>query len=218
MMEHMTSDVNGAHAREEIPGGGSSSDEPIVWPEAEMVDTFTMWMSLALDGLLSDDERRQFEACLVQHPELADEWADWQELDQVFTAAPPVEPQSGFVRQFEVRLARKERRRRLWMGSLIGVAVVLLWGSFAIGAVSLSAFVMFAQPDWLSQLVHNIAYVSVTVTNWFASAGSALDSVLATPQARNFAIGYAALVATVLILWTQFLHRSTRLVDAPVTT
>jgi anti-sigma factor RsiW len=97
-----------------------------------ILEEFYWMMSLALDGLLDDADRTQFEAHQAQYPDLAALWTEWQNLHVRLDELPHAEPASGFVARFEVRLAQQEalQQRRVLTFSLV-VAVLAAFGAIA---------------------------------------------------------------------------------------
>jgi len=173
---------------------------------------FTLLMSLALDGLLDAEQERQFQADLARYPLLAEQWQLWQELDGMLASAPAMEPPADFVQTFDGRLARRERRRRFWLGMTIGTLAVCMWTVILTGVVSVGAYVLTNQSDWLSQLVHNVAYLFSVAATWVETISTTTAAVANMPQTWGIALGYAALTAIILTLWTRFLRRSTQVV------
>ena len=102
-------------------------------PTPEQEEEFMLLMSLSLDNLADAGEAAQFEDYLTRYPTFATQWQGWQRLHQQFVAIPHAEPPVGFVDRFEVRLIQQERRRRLWLGVLIGSLTFLLWAGVVVG-------------------------------------------------------------------------------------
>lgn len=179
-------------------------------PPDRVQEEFSLLMSLALDNLLANDEQETFDRYLASYPTLADEWLDWQALDVQLQSAPAVAPPGDFLMKFETKLAQRERRRNLWWGFAFGAVAVTLWLFVMIGVASLGAFVLLGQPEWLTQLVHNLAYVSANVSSWITTTTAAVNAVAATSEARTFGLVYVTLSAALVTGWIYFLRHSTR--------
>lgn len=185
---------------------------PYETPPAHIEEEFGLLMSLALDGLLDAEEQAAFDDYLARYPVLADDWAQWQQLDTELIAMPSAQPPNDFLERFEVRLVQQERRRRLWWGTGFAAVVVLLSLGIVLGTVSFGAFVVLRQPDWLSEFVHLLAYYSAAAAASVDSLSGALATVARSDQARTFGLLYAATTAALIGGWVLLLRRTTRIV------
>lgn len=175
---------------------------------------FTLLMSLALDGLLDEEEQKQFEADLTHYPALAEQWQLWQQLDAKLTNAPAAAPPPDFMQKFEMRMEGQRRRRNLWFGVTIGLLTVLMWSSIVVGGVAVGAYILDNQGVWLSQLLHNMAYLFNVVSAWVDALADTTNTVLSMPQAWGVMLGYLTLLIVVLTFWTRFLRRTTQPISA----
>lgn len=182
-------------------------------PSAEIVEEFSLLMSMALDELLDSEEQAEFDLYLSTYPTLAEEWREWQMLDVQLMATPAAPPPVDFMLNFEVLLLQHERRRRLWWGMAFGSMAVLLWVAVLVGVASLGAFVLFGQPAWLTQAVHSLAYVSAGFGTWATAIGTAFGSVMSTQQAAGMAMVYMLMSIGMVASWIYFLRHSTRPMD-----
>lgn len=176
-------------------------------------EEFSLLMSLALDDLLDEEESQRFDELLAKYSAFAEEWQSWQELDRSFKLTPSVAPPASFVHDVEMRLLQQERRRRLFWGIGLGTLVVLLCVGLIGGAVALSAYLLFNQAGLLTEVVRTLAYVSVSIQNWFDTVLAAASTLVGTPQARTFAVLYLVVAGMLLAGWLRLLRRSTRLVE-----
>lgn len=184
-------------------------------PPDQVQEDFAVLMSLALDDLLDSDEQETFDAYLASYPTLADEWLDWQALDAQLQSAPAVAPPTDFLLNFEAKLVQREHRRHVWWGFAFGAMAMTLWLAVMVGVVSLGAFVLFGQPEWLTQLVHYLAYISANVSSWITATSAAVNAVAATSEARTFGLAYVTLSAALVTAWIFFLRYSTRTAVMP---
>ena len=134
-------------------------------------------MTLALDGLLDEAERAQFEEYQAQHPALAALWSEWQGLDRKLDLMPHAEPVPGFVSRFESRLAQQEaqQQRRVLAFSLAAMVLALLLGVG--GAVWGVAYLTSAQGPWLGEQIHNAVLFSATARQKFMPLSLAVSAV-----------------------------------------
>lgn len=168
-------------------------------------ESYTEWMSLALDGMLGPTETHLLHAHVASCPSCAATWKAIRQVSSMLRAAPMAEPQPGFVARFEARLAyQAERRRR-----------TLVWVVLALGAIVL---ILLALPSVLGILrltgrlvlpYQVIAYAEVTM-NWLYLVSHALveafwtlvRSVCTGPSASACLL-LAAAAALALVMWTR---------------
>lgn len=167
-------------------------------------------MSLALDGLLEEEEALRLDVLLAADAGVAAEWQSWQSLDAALRRAPVVEPSSAFLAGVEHKIAQWERRRRLRTGIMVGVAAVLLWGSALVALFSLGAFFLANQAVWLNELIHGIAIGWVWVSGMARMVWSAATHFAATPEALALGVCYGMLAAVMLGFWIRLLRKTTR--------
>lgn len=175
---------------------------------AEPMD-FELTMSMALDGLLDEDEMGQFYADIETYPLLAEKWATWQELDQILLAEPSVMPPVNFVQNFEARLLKDQRRRRFWFGVGVASVTVLLWLSIIVGTLSAGAYIAASQGGWVNDQVQSLVYLLNGFGAWVQTAANTVSIVLYSPQMWGIALAYTALMGGILVFWTRLLRRST---------
>jgi anti-sigma factor RsiW len=107
----------------------------------------TALMSLALDGLLEEQDRRRLEQHLDVCPSCRGEWEAMREIATLFESSPLVGPSLGFAVRVERRLAEGYRRRRRLFG---GMAVVTSGLSLAGLTVGILVLLGAAVVAWLS--------------------------------------------------------------------
>lgn len=192
--------------------------EEMHWQEApdssepatdEQID-FEVMMSMALDGLLDEDEMTQFNADIQYYPLLAEKWATWQELDQLFVAEPSIMPPTNFVQNFEARLSKKQQRRKVWFGVGIASVTVLLWLSIIIGMLSAGAYIATNQGGWINDQAQSLVYLINGFGAWVQTTANTVNIVLYSPQMWGIALAYTALMGGILAYWTRLLRRSTQ--------
>lgn len=179
-------------------------------PPEQVQEEFSLLMSMALDGLLDEDEQLTFDVYLSSYPALAEEWREWQALDAQLQSTPSVAPPADFLLNFDARLLQQERRQRIWWGFAFGAVTVSLWITVMAGLVALSAYVLLSQPAWLTQMVHSLAFFYANVTSSLASIGATVDAIAGTSEVRTFGLAYLLVSAGMVATWIAFLRRSTR--------
>lgn len=192
------------HWQEASDNADSTADEPM---------DFELTMSMALDGLLDEDEMTQFYADIETFPLLAEKWATWQELDQVLLAEPSIMPPVNFVQNFEARLSKQQKRRRVWFGVGIASVTVLLWLSIVIGMLSAGAFIATSQGGWINDQAQSLVYLINGMGAWVQTTANTINIVLYSPQMWGVALAYTALMGGILAFWTRLLRRSTQVIN-----
>lgn len=182
-----------------------------------VLEEFYWMMSLALDGLLDDTDRVQFEAHQVQYSELAALWAEWQEMHGRLDELPHAEPAPGFVARFELRLAQQEalQQRRVLTLSLV-VAVLAAFGAIA-ATVGTGAYILAAHGSWLGEQLHNLVYASVALDAWADAVVDSLAALASTPQAQALGMMYVVVAIIMIFGWVQLLRRSAQMSSAAAT-
>jgi anti-sigma factor RsiW len=107
----------------------------------------TALMSLALDGLLPEQDRRRLEQHLDVCPSCRGEWEAMRQIATLFEGSPMVGPPLGFALRVERRLAEGDRKRRRLFG---GVAVLTSGLSLAGLTVGALLLVVAGVVAWLS--------------------------------------------------------------------
>jgi predicted anti-sigma-YlaC factor YlaD len=110
-------------------------------------EQMTALMSLALDGLLDEQDRRRLEQHLDVCPSCRSEWEAMAEIAALFEASPLVGPPLGFAIRVGRRLAEQDKRRKRLFG---GMAVVTSSLSLAGLTVGILVIVVAAVVAWLS--------------------------------------------------------------------
>jgi hypothetical protein len=177
-------------------------------------ENFYWMMSLALDGLLDEPDRAEFEAYQVEHPSLAALWIEWQGLDRALGLLPHEDPAPGFVARFEVRLAQHEaqQQRQVLAFSLFAIAAVAL---IAVAGVGWSvSWLTSTQGPWLGEQIRNLVVFSATAGAWFGALLDTLGALANTPQAQALGMMYVVVAIVMIFGWVQLLRRSARLAGA----
>jgi anti-sigma factor RsiW len=103
--------------------------------ECEHGERMTALMSLALDGLLEDGDRRRLKQHLLTCQTCRAEWESMRQVASLFKEAPMVGPPLGFAIRVDRRLEEKTKKRRQVFGglalltsslSLAGVTVIVV--------------------------------------------------------------------------------------------
>lgn len=195
------------------PRGGRNTPTP------EQEEEFMLLMSLSLDDLADEAEAARFEDYLVNYPTFATQWHSWQRLHHQLAAMPHAEPPADFVERFETRLLQQERRRRLWLGMVIGSVTLLLWVGVMVGIFSMGAYLFVNQGVWLNDLIQNVTYAWVSLMQWLWAGWETFAALAGTPQGKAVGAGYLLMAVTLLGGWLTLLRRSLQVqeLSAPAT-
>lgn len=165
-------------------------------------------MSLALDGQLDEADAARLEALLEADADLAADWHVWQKLDEEFRSVPAYAPPVDFAARFDTRLAQWERRRKLRVGVIFGLAALALWISAFAGVFALGAFFWANQVLWLGNVIHYVAFWWASVRQVMTSLFSGVDVLLDAPQTWVAFLCYLGLSVGILAGWFVWLQRS----------
>ena len=110
-------------------------------------EQMTALMSLALDGLLDEQDHRRLEQHLDVCPGCRGEWEAMNEVSKLFESSPMVGPPLGFAIRVERRLAERQKRRRRIFGGMAVVTSGLSLAGLTVGALVLLVAAVVA---WLS--------------------------------------------------------------------
>ena len=105
--------------------------------ECEHGERMTALMSLALDGLLEDGDRRRLKQHLPGCQACRAEWESMRQVTALFKEAPMVGPPLGFAIRVERRLEEKTKKRRQLFGGL-----ALLTSSLSLAGVTVAVVLM----------------------------------------------------------------------------
>jgi len=174
-------------------------------------DEVVLLMSLALDGLVSGQEEAELHAHVADCPACASTWSLLQTVHERFVAAPVAVPVAGFTARFELRRLQQSRRRRLWMGSLVAILSLALWGSILVGGVMLGSYLLNNPSGALPQVVYDLTYYWASFSVGLQGLWRGLTVAMTTSNLPWYLMGYSVLTLAALTAWTGFLRRSLRL-------
>jgi predicted anti-sigma-YlaC factor YlaD len=94
-------------------------------------------MSLALDGLLDAEGRRQLDRHLATCPSCQAEWQVMEQAASLFEQSPMIGPPLGFAIRVDRRLAEQTKKRRRVLGGLAVLTSSLSLAGVTVAAVTL---------------------------------------------------------------------------------
>lgn len=191
-------------------------DESTVATAVPPLDTTTAvefdWlMSLALDGLLDEEEYTRFHVLLQHYPPLATAWAAWQFIDTELASTPAVVPASNFVGRFETHLAHYEQRRQRRVVLLTASLALVAGASVFAGMAGLGMFVFLTQGHWIGEQMRMLALAYTSMNRWLDSTVATAAAMASSPQAQAVGFAYATAMVTMLAGCIYLLRRSVRL-------
>lgn len=167
-------------------------------------------MSMALDGLLSDDEEARLLALLADDESLDEEWKQWQKVDSLLAGVPRAAPAGDFVARFDVRLDRRLRRAAVVRRGVFLSLAVVAWLGALVMLGTLGWYLWANQTQWMSDFVRELVYYPSAVSIWLRAVRSTFSATISEPQSFAVACGYAAATAMLMVGWLWFLKRTTR--------
>lgn len=171
-------------------------------------------MSLALDGELDEAEAARLEELLAKDGDCQADWQRWLALDEELRRVPCVLPPPDFASRFDSRLALWERRRKLRMGVLFGLAALAIWTSALLGVIGLGVFFWANQVEWMTGAVNQMTLWWLVLTSAVETIVSGARLLLGSPQVWMVVVCYLALAAAILSGWFAWLRRSLRLLPS----
>jgi anti-sigma factor RsiW len=176
-----------------------------------VLENFYWMMSLALDGLLDEPERAEFESYQAQYPALAALWGEWQGLNRELERMPHIDPAPGFVNRFELRLAQHEAQQQQRVLAFSLAAVVLVALLAVAGAAGAITYLTSTQGPWLGEQIRNLVLLSATTGAWLNALLDTFGALAGTPQAQALGMMYVVVAVVMIFGWVQLLRRSARL-------
>ena len=165
------------------------------------------WMSLHLDGLLSQEQAQQLQTHVTRCQACSEQWATVSWLSSLLKAEPVATPAPGFAARVAVRLQRREaRRRRVYSGLGVCIGSVGLWALVGVALL----LVLLWQPSFRAVLLDVALPMANSLLSILAVLGKALCSVgyaLATRPAALLVLGYAVLALALTMFWTRMVFR-----------
>lgn len=173
---------------------------------------FFVLMSLALDGMLSEDEECRFHRAMEQDPSLANEWQCWQDLGSRFDEEPSLMPPVDFVDKVAAGLVLQQRRSKLRLGIFVGAITTAAWFLLLFALVGAGAYVAMYQGPWLGDQIANLTILTSNIATWISIASDNLTRIfnvnVGPYQMWGMVCAYIAAATFVLGFWTKILRRS----------
>jgi anti-sigma factor RsiW len=167
-------------------------------------------MSLALDGLLSGDERRTLDQHLATCESCAAVWDAMSEVSEMMWASPIVAPPAGFARSVVSELEARQQKERLRRQ---GIATI-------VSLVALLATVGLLASVWMGLWLGDAVGFRLAVASFFDQISDAVSLVargvrvplglLDPTQVRIGVVSLALLVSACTVLWASVLVRVDR--------
>ena len=168
-------------------------------------EAYIEWMSLALDGMLGPTETRLLHSHIASCPSCASTWQAVQRASSMLRAAPMAEPQPGFVKRFETRLAyQAEQRRRTMVWMLLGIGAIVL------ALLALPSLLSVLRLTGLLVLPYQVIAYARGVANWlylvanaFLEASWTLIRFACTGPTAGTCLLLVVAAAGMVVLWTR---------------
>ena len=171
---------------------------------------YLMLISLALDGMLDSEEKKQLDGHLEQCSGCRGQWLLWQAIDERLRAAPVPVPAPGFSRSVAQRLAQQERLRNLRIGVMLTVFILLVWSLGLVGVCVLTGALVYTNLDRLAEtgLFLNEVWAVAGVVGH--SLWEVVVEITATPAALGVASAYLVIAVAAIAVWCIIIQRTTQ--------
>ena len=171
---------------------------------------YLMLISLALDGMLDSEEKKQLDGHLDQCSGCRAQWVLWQAIDDRLRAAPVPVPAPGFSRSVAQRLAQQERLRNLRIGVMLTVFTLLVWSLGLVGVCVLTCALVYTNLDHLAEtgLFLNEVWAVAGVVGH--SLWEVVVEITATPAALGVASAYLFIAVAAIAVWCIIIQRTTQ--------
>ena len=171
---------------------------------------YLMLISLALDGMLDSEEKKQLDLHLDQCSGCRAQWVLWQAIDDRLRAAPVPVPAPGFSRSVAQRLAQQERLRNLRIGVMLTVFTLLVWSLGLVGVCVLTCALVYTNLDHLAEtgLFLNEVWAVAGVVGH--SLWEVVVEITATPAALGVASAYLFIAVAAIAVWCVIIQRTTQ--------
>lgn len=173
-------------------------------------EIFSESMSLALDGLLADDEQEAFDQHLAACEPCRTRWLKWQRISDVLWVEPFAGPAQGFALRVDSLVQHEQRRRERMLGGLVLVGgTVSIWAVAAL-SVAITVIVGLAvTPGARWQIAEYFGFGSQAAAVVVRSATALRDSLLTMPGPGVLAAALCVLVA-LMALWAWLVFWNNR--------
>ncbi|HEY63393.1 MAG TPA: hypothetical protein G4O02_02365 [Caldilineae bacterium] len=167
---------------------------------------YTMWMSLALDDMLTPEERRTLEQHLSRCPSCRALWEEWRQIDLKMRAIPMQAAPPGFAAQVEARLRAHELRRRGIAGGLLAlIGSTIIWSALLIASGLAGVWWLAHHPQVLIQCARFLITAITAVSMLIRAAALLWEGLMASPLQPLF-LAYVSFLLVLAILWAYVIR------------
>jgi anti-sigma factor RsiW len=164
---------------------------------------YTLWMSLALDGMLAPDEERALHIHLDICPACHAMWQTWASLDRQLRAVPVVAPAPGFVARVEARQRARDLRRRGAIGGLLLLSgAISIWSALSLSVALVCVWWLANHLPVFIPLMRFVTAAIDAITIWFKLARMLGESLVAL-SAQPIVAAYAIVVLILAMVWMR---------------
>lgn len=161
-------------------------------------------MSLALDGMLSNDEEQQLHQHLLACPSCQTTWQRWQHIGHVLTVEPFAGPPQGFALRTDQMLQRAEQRReRLLAGLVLVGGTILVTALILLAVAGAGTLWMALSPDARIQATSLFDYLRQFASLAVANLASIRDGVAAVLPSPAVMLVFTVTLMTASLLWVR---------------
>ena len=161
-------------------------------------------MSLALDGLLSPGELREFDQHLHSCVACSVRWTKWQQISRLLEVEPFMGPAPGFVLRVDQGLRQQERRRERMVGGVVLVGgTVSIWSILLLGVVLTTVVWLVATPAARLELIQYLAFGGQFLALGLRNLAAIRDAALEVLPGPGLALAICAVLTVALFVWIR---------------
>lgn len=183
--------------------------QPSTLPPPALHEDYSLLMSLALDGLLDDNDRAQLDAHLAACPACHATWLKWQHIGQIMTVEPFAGPRQNLALGVDRALRRAEMLKERLLAALLvggGTLAVLVMGLLSV--VLFTGVRLLLSTEARLQAGETVSFVRQFITLLVANLATVRDAVLVMLPNPMLLLLVASLLAAAGVAWAQLVFRS----------
>lgn len=173
-------------------------------------EIFSESMSLALDGLLAENQQQAFDQHLAACESCRTRWLKWQRISDVLWIEPFAGPAQGFALRVDSLVQHEQRRRERMLGGLVLVGgTVSIWAVAALSVAITVVVGLTVSPAARWQIAEYFGFGSQAVAVVVRSATALRDGLLTMPGPGVLAAVLCALLGLIALwAWLVFWNGS----------
>lgn len=183
--------------------------QPSTLPPPALHEDYSLRMSLALDGLLADDEQAELNAHLAACPACHTAWLKWQHIGHIMTVEPFAGPRQNLVLGVDRALRRAELlKERLLAALLVSGGTVAILVTVLFSAALFTGGRLLLSPTARVEVGETVNFVRQFIALLAGNLATVRDAVLVTLPSPALLLPVAVLLMLAAAAWAQLVFRS----------